>query len=88
MCAVCSLSPEHRQLHEGLRCLGVINRACGDPDINLAVVGEDGVAAIGVAGPAREVAAGHIDLDPTAGAEHVMDFEGKTDALVNRGLPN
>ena len=42
-------------------------------DIGVAVIGEQGVAAVGVARAAREVAAGDIDLDAVAGAQRVMD---------------
>ena len=50
-----------------LECVG------GDADVGLAIVRQHGVAAVGVAGTAREVAAGHIDFDTAAGAERVVD---------------
>ena len=51
----------------------MVDRVAGDADVGLAVVRQHRVAAIGVAGAAREIAAGHIDLDPAAGAESVVD---------------
>jgi hypothetical protein len=44
-----------------------------DTDVGLAIARQHGVAAIGVAGTAREVAAGHIDFDPAAGAEREVN---------------
>ena len=45
----------------------------GDANVDLAIARQHGVAAIGVAGTAWEVAAGHIDFDPAAGAERVVN---------------
>jgi hypothetical protein len=45
----------------------------GDADVGLAIARQHGVAAIAVAGTAREVAAGHIDFDPAAGPERVVN---------------
>src|SRR6266571_4625899 len=45
----------------------------GDADIGISVVRQHRIAAVGVAGPARKIAAGDVDLYPVAGGEGVMD---------------
>ena len=42
-------------------------------NVGLAIARQHGVTAIGVADTAREVAASHIDFDPAAGAERVVN---------------
>jgi hypothetical protein len=42
----------------------VVNFVLGYSDICFVVVGHDRVAAVGIAGAARKVAAGYIDFDP------------------------
>ena len=39
----------------------------GDADVLVTVIGQHQVAAVGVAGAARKIAAGHIDLDAVSG---------------------
>jgi hypothetical protein len=51
----------------------VLDCVSGDANVDLAIARQHGVAAIGVAGTAWEVAAGHIDFDPAAGAERVVN---------------
>jgi hypothetical protein len=46
---------------------------CGNADIGVDVIGQHRVATVGVAGAAREIAAGHVDLDAATGAESVVD---------------
>jgi hypothetical protein len=41
----------------------------GDADIGISVVRQHRVAAVGIARPARKIAAGDIDLDPVAGGK-------------------
>ena len=52
----------------------MMNRVRGHPDVCFSVIGDDRVAAVGVAGVAREVAAGYIDFDLPAGAECVVNI--------------
>ena len=67
----------------------------GDADVGLAIARQHGVAAIGVAGTAWEVAAGHIDFDrlrlhtpevvndlPAGGKRLVQGAEGYEATLV------
>ncbi len=60
---------QHRKLDEGRRRRAVMDRVGGDADRRFAILGQHRVAAVGVAGAAREVAAGDVDLDPAAGAK-------------------
>jgi hypothetical protein len=46
----------------------------GDADVGVAVVRRHSVAAVGIAHSAREIAAGHIDLDAVAGADGVVEI--------------
>ena len=52
----------------------MVDRVAGDADIGLGIVCQHGVPAIGVARPAREIAAGHVDLDAMAGRKSVVDM--------------
>ena len=52
---------------------GVVHGVGRDPDRVVAVPRQHRVAAVGVAGAAREVAAGHIDFDAAAGPERMAD---------------
>jgi hypothetical protein len=51
----------------------VVNGVGGDANVGFAVTRQHRMAAVGVAGAARKVAAGHVDLDLMAGAERVTD---------------
>ena len=61
----------------------MVDRVGGDPDGGFAVLGEHGIAAIGVARAAREVAAGDVDLDPAAGAKRVADIAEIDDQRID-----
>src|SRR5271155_1596530 len=50
-----------------------MNGVAGDADVGVAVIRQYRIAAVSVAGAARKVAAGHVDLDPVAGADSVTD---------------
>src|SRR5438477_13076215 len=51
----------------------MVNFVLGYSDTSLVVVGHDRVAAVGIAGSARKVAAGYINFDPGTGAECVAN---------------
>ena len=46
-----------------------MNGVGGDANIGLAIVGQHEVAAVGITGTAREIAAGHVDFNTMAGAD-------------------
>ena len=50
----------------------MVHAVAGDADIGLAIMRQHRVAAIGIAGAAREVAAGDVDFDAAAGGEGVV----------------
>ena len=56
-----------------------------DPDVGLGIVREHGIAAVGVAGAPREIAAGHVDLDAIARAQRVMDVREVDGHPIDRG---
>ena len=63
-----------RQFDKGGSPPSVMHGVVRHPDCRLAVIGQYRIAAVGVAGAAREVAAGHVDLYAAAGGERVMDM--------------
>ena len=62
----------------------MVNGVCGDPDGAFTLLGEHGIAAVGVARAAREVAAGNVDLDPAAGAKGVADVAEIDDERIDQ----
>jgi len=70
---VSSGQAQNRELDERRRGLGMVHGVGGDADIGISVVRQHRVAAVGIAGASRKVAARNIDLDPVAGAENVVD---------------
>ena len=52
----------------------MVNRVRGDADIGLGVVCEDQIAAVGIAGAAREIAARDVDLDAVADIKGMIDM--------------
>jgi deoxycytidylate deaminase len=51
----------------------VLNSVGGDANVGVVVVRQYRISAVGIAGTPREVAAGHVELDPVAGAKSVTD---------------
>ena len=51
----------------------MMNRIGGNPNIVLAVTGDNRITAIGIPRTPRKVAAGHVDFDPAAGSKDMMD---------------
>src|SRR4051794_39508021 len=50
-----------------------MNSVGGDADVGVTVVRQYRISAVGVASAAREVTAGHVELDPVASAKRVTD---------------
>ena len=65
-CRLHLLVRAYRDLDKRRRRRAVVDDVPGDADIRLAVVGEHGIAAVGIARTTRKIAAADIDLDPTA----------------------
>jgi len=59
-----------------------MNSVGGNADVGFGVVRQYRVTAVGIAGAAREIAAGHVDLDALAGSESMVDMaEGDREPL-------
>ena len=54
--------------------LSVMDNIRRNPDFSVAVICQYWLAAVGVAGTAREVAAGQVDLEPVTGGKGVTDL--------------
>ena len=46
----------------------------GDADVGFGIMHQYQIATVRIAGAAREVATGDVDLNPAAGAKRVMDM--------------
>jgi hypothetical protein len=66
-------SAQHGQLEERRVRLSMKDDVVGHPYVGVAVICQNRVAAVGVAGTSREIAAGHVDLEPMAGTKRVTD---------------
>jgi hypothetical protein len=66
-------SAHHWQVEERRRPLDVVDDISGHPNVGVAIICQYRMAAVGIAGTTREIAAGDIDLEPMAGAKCVTD---------------
>ena len=61
----------------------------GDANVDLAIARQHGVAAIGVAGTAREITAGDVDFEAVAGAKgmtNVAEIDGQALDAIRRNM--